>query len=355
MKKKFIEGQIKMDLDFKGVTSVQNKEIKVIEGAFGEGQKCILASDVAIQHETRLDKINDLIKNNISRFNENDLIDFLKPSEGLRDFLNGQQPLRDFAKENGLISNNRTLNVFLLSERGYIKLVSMMDNTKESKWEIMNKILDDYFSMREIIKSDKTLKALAVLKAIEGESFEAKVQGIEEYAGYKKQEGIEEGKAIGIEEGKILGEDIGVEKGKIIGEDIGIKKAINKHDENYENYGGNLFVKKLKIFIKPYGLKYQQLNTATDLNKFLVFKGYGKFVKSTERAHFKPNEEFIGLCNKNGWGECSRMETGGYRMKYSEKFMEVFIVRKVNDEYLAYLKSLIKKKVVIDEMPECPF
>ena len=139
MKKKFIEGQIKMDLDFKGVTSVQNKEIKVIEGAFGEGQKCILASDVAIQHETRLDKINDLIKNNISRFNENDLIDFLKPSEGLRDFLNGQQPLRDFAKENGLISNNRTLNVFLLSERGYIKLVSMMDNTKESKWEIMNK------------------------------------------------------------------------------------------------------------------------------------------------------------------------------------------------------------------------
>ena len=309
----------------------------VLEGGFGKGKRCLLVKDIARLHDKEAKHINELINDNRDDFEHGiDIIDLL--GVGL-----GDHELKRLGILQQSINSTRGQNgsIYLLSDQGYFALVNLM-RTSEAR-EVRKALRRDYFTMRESITSDKTLKALAVLKAIEGESFEAKVQGIEEYAGYKKQEGIEEGKAIGIEEGKILGED------------IGIKKAINKHDENYENYGGNLFVKKLKIFIKPYGLKYQQLNTATDLNKFLVFKGYGKFVKSTERAHFKPNEEFIGLCNKNGWGECSRMETGGYRMKYSEKFMEVFIVRKVNDEYLAYLKSLIKKKIVVDEMPECPF
>lgn len=51
---------------------------------FGENQKVILAKTIAEIHENRLDKINDLIKNNLSRFNENELIDLKsKPSEGL--------------------------------------------------------------------------------------------------------------------------------------------------------------------------------------------------------------------------------------------------------------------------------
>ena len=52
---------------------------------FGENQKVILAKTIAEIHENRLDKINDLIKNNLSRFNENELIDLKsKPSEGLQ-------------------------------------------------------------------------------------------------------------------------------------------------------------------------------------------------------------------------------------------------------------------------------
>lgn len=128
-----------------GTKEINGKSVKVVEGGFGENQKCILASDIALQHDLRLDKINTLINNNINRFNNNDLKDFLKPSEGLR----------DFAKENGLITNNRTKNIFLLSERGYTKLVAMMDNSNDKKWEVMDSIIEEYFKMREIIQQQQ--------------------------------------------------------------------------------------------------------------------------------------------------------------------------------------------------------
>ena len=135
---------------------VNNKEIREVEGGFGEGQKCILASDVAKQHELRLDKLNELIRNNIERFNKNDIIDFLNPSEGLR----------DFARENGLFTNNRTKNIFLLSERGYTKLVAMMDNTNEKKWEVMDELIDNYFAMRSELKQQLPQDYLSALKAL---------------------------------------------------------------------------------------------------------------------------------------------------------------------------------------------
>ena len=139
-----------------GTKVINNKEIREVEGGFGEGQKCILVSDVAKQHELRLDKLNELIRNNIERFNKNDIIDFLNPSEGLR----------DFARENGLFTNNRTKNIFLLSERGYTKLVAMMDNTNEKKWEVMDKLIDNYFAMRSELKQQLPQDYLSALKAL---------------------------------------------------------------------------------------------------------------------------------------------------------------------------------------------
>lgn len=111
------------ELIIKGNQKFLGKEIPVIEGGFGEGKRCILASSIAFQHDVELKELNRIINRNIIRFTENDLIDFLSDSEALR----------NFAKENGLIVSNRTKNIFLLSERGYTKLVAMMDNTNEKK------------------------------------------------------------------------------------------------------------------------------------------------------------------------------------------------------------------------------
>ena len=63
------------DLKIIGEQVLNNIEMKIIEGGFGENQKCMLVSDIAMQHEVEIKYINKVINNNISRFGENDLID----------------------------------------------------------------------------------------------------------------------------------------------------------------------------------------------------------------------------------------------------------------------------------------
>lgn len=58
-------------------------------------------------------------------------------------------------------------NIFLLSERGYTKLVAMMANDNEKKWEVMDKLIDDYFSMREALRPQLPQDYLSTLKALE--------------------------------------------------------------------------------------------------------------------------------------------------------------------------------------------
>lgn len=49
-----------------------------------------------------------------------------------------------------MLSSNRTKDAFVLSERGYMKLVKAMDD--DDSWDIMDKFVDEYFRMREVIK-----------------------------------------------------------------------------------------------------------------------------------------------------------------------------------------------------------
>ena len=58
-----------------GTQEFMGKQVPVIEGGFGIGQKVVLAKTVAEIHEQRLDKVNELINNNIDEFEEG--IDFL--------------------------------------------------------------------------------------------------------------------------------------------------------------------------------------------------------------------------------------------------------------------------------------
>lgn len=59
-------------------------DIPVIEGGFGEGKKVILAKTVAEIHDTRMDKINALINNNLDEFEKGvDIIDLkTEPCQG---------------------------------------------------------------------------------------------------------------------------------------------------------------------------------------------------------------------------------------------------------------------------------
>lgn len=128
-----------------GQITVAGVTFMSVEGGFGEGKKCMLAKDIATIHGRELKDINRLINNNRPRFKDGlDVIDFLSDSESLR----------DFAKENGLIGSNRTQNVYLLSERGYSKLLKLLED--DLAWELYDKLVDNYFNLREENRNQQT-------------------------------------------------------------------------------------------------------------------------------------------------------------------------------------------------------
>lgn len=129
------------ELKILGTEKIGSFEFTGIEGGFGENKKSMLVKDIALIHDRPVFKINQLITDNIKRFKTNiDLIDLLNTS-GV---------FRKFAEENGLIGSNRTQHVYLLSERGYAKLLKILEDDKA--WEIYDELVDNYFNMRYVIQ-----------------------------------------------------------------------------------------------------------------------------------------------------------------------------------------------------------
>lgn len=127
----------------KGKQEVMGINIPVVEGGFGEGQKVILAKTISELHKTRINDIQDLINKHIGEFEEG--IEIL-------DLCN--KKFKTDAIGLGFITSNSQKNCYLLSQRGYLKLVSMMSNNNEKKWEVMNNLIDDYFSMKAEQKNE---------------------------------------------------------------------------------------------------------------------------------------------------------------------------------------------------------
>lgn len=63
------------NLSVLGRVNILGVDVPVIEGGFGEGQKVVLAKDIAEIHGVETKYVNKVINNNIGRFNKNDLID----------------------------------------------------------------------------------------------------------------------------------------------------------------------------------------------------------------------------------------------------------------------------------------
>ena len=167
------------ELMVKGTKEFLGMEIPVIEGGFGKDQKVILAKTIAEIHGMKLFKVNELINNNIEEFeNGVDILD-LKTSEHFA----------ILAKDNGIYTQNAlnsSKNIYLLSEQGYMLLVGFMKTEKAKK--IRKQLRREYFAMREIINSNEQLKAMALLKALEGATTEERLQGIGQYTEFKVQE-----------------------------------------------------------------------------------------------------------------------------------------------------------------------
>ncbi|MFQ6896446.1 MAG: ORF6N domain-containing protein [Turicibacter sp.] len=134
----YSKGYENVNLEVKGTQEFLGKEIPVIYGGFGSNQKVVLAKTIAEIHGMPVSEINRNINNNIKRFKDGvDIVD-LKQMGDAHTFSS-----LGFTKAQRGNANN----IYLLSERGYAKLIKIMDS--DLAWDIHDQLMDEYFSMRE--------------------------------------------------------------------------------------------------------------------------------------------------------------------------------------------------------------
>ena len=146
------------ELQIKGTQNFLGVNIPIIEGGFGENQKVILAKTVAEIHDMRMDKVNDLIRNNIDEFEIG--VDLLDLKVNLTKGYNFEE--LGFTK----MQVSKAKNIYLLSEQGYFALVQLMRTDKAK--EVRKQLRREYFTMREVINSNEQLKAQLLLKIYKG-------------------------------------------------------------------------------------------------------------------------------------------------------------------------------------------
>ena len=145
------------NLELRGTTKVMERSIPDIAGGFGEGKKSMLAQDIAKFHNKELRAVNQAINMNKNRFkNCVDVIDIKREDFVINLVDSG------FLTQNQI---NASGNIYLLSERGYAKLIKIFND--DLSWEIYDRLLDDYFEIKEQTKVDDELSiALQMNKQI---------------------------------------------------------------------------------------------------------------------------------------------------------------------------------------------
>lgn len=138
--------QMENSIAVQGQMEFMGLEIPVVYGGFGRNQMCITDKTVAEIHKQRLPKIRQLINNNIKRFK--DSIDIIDLKRVLMEYTLLEQ--LGYAKQ----SITQAEHIYLLSERGYAKLIKIMDDDKS--WEVHDKLVDEYFNLREEVENQPT-------------------------------------------------------------------------------------------------------------------------------------------------------------------------------------------------------
>ena len=145
------------EIKITGTQEFFGKNIPVIEGGFSENSRIMTVQQIAVLHEMQSKHINELILKNEKEFEEGiDILNLLKVGD------NGI----NIEKALGIKLGPATKNFFILSEQGYVALISLM-RTERSK-EIRRKVRREYFSMREILKDEKIERGLILNDIFEG-------------------------------------------------------------------------------------------------------------------------------------------------------------------------------------------
>ena len=164
---------MKNEIKLNGKQTIMGMKIPVIEGGFDENSKCVTDKMVAEIHGIKTIHVRENINKNLSRFREG--IDYI-----------------DMKKVIDIVDNNLLLSIgyskmqisksdaiYLLSERGYAKLIKIMDSDKA--WEIHDILMDEYFSMRKTIREYISATDLAMLKVLKSKNKQETMIALKEY------------------------------------------------------------------------------------------------------------------------------------------------------------------------------
>lgn len=143
------------ELKVKGTQEFMGKQIKVIEGGFGEDCKVVSTLQLSLIHDVEIKHLNELFNNNYSRFKEG--IDYIDLKVVVGD---DYKLLETLGYSKMQISKSK--NILVYSERGYGKLIKLMDT--DLAWDIYDKMQDEYFTIKDKARSIiKSIEAMAIL------------------------------------------------------------------------------------------------------------------------------------------------------------------------------------------------
>lgn len=126
------------------IVEVNNKQVNVYTGGFSENIPCVLLDDVAVTYDVTVKHLSELLRKHKDIFTENDMIDIMAIDKDL-----ALSILKDKYNANTAV---KRVDLYVFSEQGYIKLVSLMRNSKKKK-EVMNEFIETYFAMREQLRT----------------------------------------------------------------------------------------------------------------------------------------------------------------------------------------------------------
>lgn len=160
------------NLILSGKQDFMGKEIPVVVGGFGEDKKCICDKTIAEIHSMENRHVRERITQNIKRFKEN--IDFIDLKQRV-----GETGTLEFLQDLGYAKQSITQaeHIYLLSERGYSKLIKIMDT--DLAWEIHDNIMDEYFQMREEKQKPKSSAEMLLMYAQQFYEQEQRINAIE--------------------------------------------------------------------------------------------------------------------------------------------------------------------------------
>lgn len=148
-------------LKINGIKEILGHEIKVIEGGFGPGQKVLFDVQIAEIHNMKNFHIRENINKLIARGRLKENIDYIDIKIGI-DQIDTFDLTQIYSKQ-ALI---QAKNIFILSERGYTKLIKSMDD--DTSWDVMEEIVDNYFAMKQILNSIEQEKKDLIYKIYKG-------------------------------------------------------------------------------------------------------------------------------------------------------------------------------------------